>query len=313
MARRRSSPMLRVVFVVILLLAGGGGYWWMQRQAAPAAQPVAALDRTPPALPTGPVRLLRLDLTQGRYLAMGETTTAPTGVQATVLVIARTPTGLEGGAAMSVQRKTIDCARGRVFDGNVGSYDADGKLIASKVLASSTMGRPVESDELEANAVCREKPEPNVKLFPGFRAAQRDIQTPPEGYGEVAAAHPQDADAWAWMCAAAARGQWRKQALSDCDRAVKLNPTQAAVRLDRGFLDLLVGRRPEADTDFKAVIAAEPGNAAALYGHSLILGLNGDKAGSKRVRGEALDRDPKVADWVVTTYRLNVSTEYMVR
>ena len=42
-----------------------------------------------------------------------------------------------------------------------------------------------------------------AKLTEEVSAAQRDVQTPPDGYGDLAAAHPQDPDYWAWMCAAA--------------------------------------------------------------------------------------------------------------
>jgi hypothetical protein len=314
MAKSKLNPTPWVVFAVILALAGGGAALFLRQQASPAALQAASAERTPPPLPTGHLRQLRLDLSRARYLASDESRTVPGGVQATVLIVAKTPTGLDGGAAMRTERKTIDCARGRVFDGATADYDADGKLKSSKVLAAGSMGRPVTSEELEVNLVCAEKPAPGARAsLAGFRAAQRDVMTLPDGYADRVALQSKDPDAWAWLCAAAARGAWRKQSPADCDRAVKFNPTLATVRVDRGYLDVLIGKRPQADADFKAVMAADPGDPAALYGHSLVLALAGDKAGSKRFRDQALGLDPKVAEMVVAAYRLNISTEYMTR
>ena len=150
-------------------------------------------------------------------------------------------------------------------------------------------------------------------MLPGFRAAQREVAAPPQGYEKFADAHPQDADAWAWICAGGARGMWRNSMLADCARAIRLNPDDPAVRLDRGYLMIQLGRPADADLDFGAVLAKAPQNAAALYGRSLALAMRHDEAASRKYRGQALDLDSDIVEWVIANYRIQMSQQYRVR
>ena len=146
-----------------------------------------------------------------------------------------------------------------------------------------------------------------------WRVAQRESQMPPRGFEKVAEARPQDAQAWARLCAAGARGRWRSQTPGDCDRAVALNPADSAVRLDRAFMRLGTGKTAAADADFRHVMQAEPTNAPAIYGHSLVLAMGGNEAASRTDRGRAFDLDPSVPDWVEASYRIMISPAYRTR
>ena len=146
----------------------------------------------------------------------------------------------------------------------------------------------------------------------GLDVAQREAQEPPEA---VIAAGPDDADphAAAWLCAAAARGAWRPQAPEDCARAIRLAPADHAIRIDRGYMFVKIGRNAEARTDFARVLADDPKSAPALYGVSLLAALRGDEDASRRDRGAALDLDEDVPNWVARTYKIQMSQAYRVR
>jgi hypothetical protein len=158
--------------------------------------------------------------------------------------------------------------------------------------------------------LCGDKPPAPRRAVIGYRAAQREVQSPPDDLYATASANPQDADAWAWVCASGARGHWRDSMPRDCDHAVSLQPKSTATILDRGFLKLLIGKRPAADADFGKALVIEPNNAVALFGHSLVAAMRGDMGASKRDRARALEIDPTVADWIEANYRFQISDEY---
>jgi Tfp pilus assembly protein PilF len=300
------------VFAVILLLAGGGGALWMRHDAGAAkvAQAKAAADV--PAVPKGRLQLLRTEVKAARYLALDEIHNTPQGIDVKVLVLARSATALEGGASMMTEHKIVDCKSGRLFDGSTGYFDRDGKLIKTTLLAADRLGRVPDPDEIEAGAACVATPS-GAQIYEGFRAAQREVQVAPDDYEAVAAAHPDDPDVFAWLCASGARGHWRSTTPRDCDRAVALSPKSSRVRMERGFLNLKIGKQPQAEADFRQAAALDPKNAPALFAHGLMLALRGDKAGSKHDRGQALDIDPKVVEWIETNYGFFVDSAYRSR
>jgi Tfp pilus assembly protein PilF len=311
---RKSGPNLVpwAVFAVIVLAAGGAGVLWMRHDAEAAKQAEAKAAADAPAMPKGRLQMLRLEIKAARYLALDEARRTPQGVDLKVLVIGRSAAALEGGAAMMTEHKTVDCKSGRLFDGATGYFDRDGKLIRAKVLAADRIGRVPTSDEVEAAAACAAKPS-TARTYDSFRAAQREVVMAPDDYETVAAARPDDPDVFAWLCASGARGRWRDTTPRDCDRAVALSPKSSWVRMERGFLNLKIGKRPQAEADFRQAAALDPRNAPAMFAHGLILALRGDQAGSKRDRGQALDIDPKVVEWIETNYGFFVDNAYRTR
>jgi Flp pilus assembly protein TadD len=174
------------------------------------------------------------------------------------------------------------------------------------------VGRPANGDDVELPILCAAAPA-RLRTVPGYRVAQRQVQSPPENLAGLAAANSKDPDLAAWVCAAGARGRWSPSLPKDCDHAVALNPKSTETLLDRGFLKLAIGKNPAADADFRKATTMDPQNAAALFGHSLIVALGGNPAGSRKDRDRALDLDPKVADWVAGTYRIQIGDQYMRR
>ena len=291
----------------IAIVAGGA---WLWRDAQNAAKADAAIAAYTPRAPEGRLLLVREGVTEARLLVLDELKPTPTGAEATVVLIGKSPTGLEAKSAMIIQRKTFDCGRQRVFDGKVGLFDHDGRLTSTKTLYSGRRGRLIDTEEVEAGMICAGAAALKGRTYQGFRAAQREMQSMPQGYAEIADRRPEDGAAWAWVCNAAARGTWRDQSPQDCDRAVRLNSDTASVRLDRAFLNLIIGKQAAAMSDFEAVVAKEPDNARALFARGLILALRGDQAASRRDRAKALALDPNVPSWIQATYGLRVGAEY---
>ncbi|WP_304190530.1 hypothetical protein [Phenylobacterium aquaticum] len=311
-SKRDGSPLMAIAAIILVAGAAGGFLWLNHGKTTPAPVPTVS---TPPALPTGKLQLIRDRLTEARYLGLDRKAT-PQGIEIQILTLGKAADGLEGGIAMTSQTKILDCARGRIFDGNLGSFDAYGRLTATKVLYAGTLGRASDTDEVEMTLVCGPAPAAKGKpvIVTGYRAAQLESQLPPDDYGKVAEAHPQDPAAWAWLCAAGSRARWRAETPADCDRAAKLNPANPEVLLDRGFLNLKIGRPAVSEAQFRAVFAKFPDNAAAYYGLSLLQAMRSGQAASRAARVHALDLDEGVVDWVVERYGLqSISQEYRVR
>lgn len=300
--------MLGVFAVVAAIVLAGVGFW-LYRDNVAATQEAAQAALQKPTLPTGKLVLLQGGLAQSRFLSLDDIDRGKDVIHATVLVVGATATGLEGGAAMISQRKGYDCARRHVFDGQAGYFDAYGKVMTTKTFSTGRHGRIAESDDMEVPAIC-DKAVPKSQTFDGYTAAQREVQQVPDDYETWAAAHPQDPEVWARLCAAGAKGRWRNTTPGDCDRAVKLNPTSAAVGLDRAFLNLMIGKQAITQAGLATVLKHEPDNARALFGQGLILAMRGDKAGSKTVRGRALGLDPTAPAWIEHRYGLQISDEY---
>jgi hypothetical protein len=289
------------VIAVAGLLAGCGG---------PGGEPQAPI--TAPPLPEGRLQFLSSGLESARYLALDDLARADRAVTATVLVVGTGATRIEGRYGLQTRRETIDCASRTIADETAGFFDQAGRLAETRLL-TGRIGRAMTAADAEVQAACDPAAAGKGRILAGWRSARRDAQAPPPTLAATAEANPNDPDGWAWLCAAAARGAWRAQALDDCDKAVALLPDDVATRLDRGYLRLKVGRAAQADADFKAVMAKAPQDAVAHFGHSLVAGMRGDMAASRRARGPALDLDPNVAEWVATTYRLPLSPEFRSR
>lgn len=309
LAKKKSGTPVFGVFAVVAAIVLAGVGFWLYRDNAAATQAAAEAALQKPALPTGKLALLQGGLAQSRFLSLDDIDRGKDVIHATVLTVGATAAGLEGGAAMISQRKGYDCARRHVFDGQSASFDAYGKVMTTKTFSTGRHGRIAESDDMEVPAIC-DKVAAKGQALDGYAAAQREVQQVPDDHETWAAAHPKDPEVWARLCAAGAKGRWRDSTPSDCDRAVKLNPTSAAVGLDRAFLNLMIGKQAVAQAGLGEVLKHEPDNARALFGRGLILAMRGDKAGSKTLRGRALGLDPTAPAWIERRYGLQISDEY---
>jgi len=312
MARKGGADRARMIaFAGVGVAALAGGAIWIASDVARARKEEAVAAAAPmPDLPAGRLQRLESGVDETGFVALDDLRRDGGTVAATVLVVGKTATSIKDGGAMVVRRVTVDCAAGRIFDGRVGNFDAEGKLTSVANGYSGKHGRPADVADREVPVLCRAAKGATVT---GWRAAQRSTQQLPEGYAKVAEARKTDGDAWAWLCAAGARGAWRPATPDDCNKAVALLPDDTAVRLDRAFLFLKIGRRPQADADFTYVLAKEPQNATALFGRSLFHAVQRDAAASRRDRVAALDLDEQVPGWVARTYDIQMSQEYRVR
>ena len=221
---KRKPPPLGAVFVVLAVLVMIAGGFWMYRDAQETSREEARAVADVPSLPAGSLRLLRSGVKESRFLALDSMVNSERGVEAQVLVISTEAGGLEGGASMTSQRKRFVCDQQRVFDGNAGHFDAEGRLVRTQSFFNGQRGRPINSSEDEAKAVCGFTKPGAALIATGFRAAQREVQMPPENYGEGAEARADEPHVWAWLCTAGARRRWREATPADCDKAVRLNP-----------------------------------------------------------------------------------------
>jgi len=305
-AARRSTPL--VIFTMVAAVVVGGSWWAIQSGALTGGaqvKPVAA-----PALPSGSLQYAGGNLTQAHYLA-GDVKRTGKVAEATVLEVGKSADGIAHQYAMVAKRETLDCQTHAISGELAGEYDAKGTLKNTEYLTGA-IGRPIESTDFEAGLVCDGKAGPAWRAAADWRAAQRATQTPPDDLAAAAEASPKDAAAWAWLCHGAP-WHWRPQSFKDCDHAVSLQPELAAVRIDRGFVNLATGHNAPALADFRQVLAKDADNAAALFGKGLAEALSGDKAGSKRDRERALDLDPSLPDWIEATYRFQISDPYRGR
>ncbi|WP_337188816.1 hypothetical protein [Phenylobacterium sp.] len=309
MAKKRSAGAVRAGVFAVVGLAGAAAIGaWILNDARQTGKDAEAAEAARPELPTGRLQVLNESFGGWTYLAIDEVRRDGDRITAPVLTVARTTTGVEGGA-FRVARPTVDCAAGRVFDGPTGVFDANGKPVSAVAGYAPKHGRVAEPADYQVPALCQGR---KGRIVADLKVAQREAQEAPE---TLAAAGPGDADphAAAWLCAAAARGAWRPQAPEDCARAIRLAPADHALRIDRGYMFVKIGRNADARADFAKVLADEPENAPALYGISLLAALRGDEAASRRDRGAALDLDEDVPNWVARTYKIQMSQAYRVR
>lgn len=310
MARAKAgNRTLLIVFAVLSAAVGAGAVVWALTDTRRAQSDAATAAANPPAMPNGRLQELSTSFSDSTFLDLDSVQREGPRITATILKVGRTATSIPGGGAFMSQASVVDCATGRVFDGQTGVYDIDGKLLSAAPGYAPKRGRVAEPGDYHFSALCEGKA---GRVAAGFRGAQRVAQDLPEGYAKVAASRPKDADAWAWMCAAGARDRWRPETPADCAHALSLRPDDAATRLDRAYIFMQIGRRGEASQDIARVLAADPQNAAALYARSLLTGIQSGVGASKADRCAALKADPGVADWAAQTYRIPASREFRV-
>ena len=99
-------------------------------------------------------------------------------------------------------------------------------------------------------------------------------------YGEVTKLQPNNIDAWSARCwvRAISPGQ-TKQALSDCNAALKIKPDAADVLDTRGFIYLKLGQNDNAIKDYDAALKLDQKLAGSLYGRGLAKTRKGDRNG----------------------------------
>lgn len=311
----RKGKANRAQLIVALGIGGAaaaGIGLWLWSDVNRAAQEAEAAAKDVPVLPDGRLQWLTTNSEAGTYLALDTVRREGGQVTATVVKVGRTATSLKDGGAMASLVSTVDCAAGRIFDGKVGAFDTDGKLVSAATGFSGKRGRVVEPGDYHVETVCKAL---TGRVVNGFRGAQRETQARPDDLPARAAAKPDDPTGWAWLCAAAARGHWRAEAPEDCRKALALTPDDHNLRTDRAYLFLKIGRRGESAADFARVLKAEPQNAGALYGRSLLAGIDGGNAGvaaGKTDRCAALALDKEVAGWAARSYQLATSQEFRV-
>lgn len=312
MAKRGGAQRMQRIVVggVVLATVVAAGAWIAMDVARADKEAAAIAAAPPPALPAGRLQRLESGVDGTGFVALDNLRRNGDQVSATVLTVGKTATSIKDGGALVVRQVTVDCAQGRLLEGRIANFDVEGKLTTVANGYAGKHGRPVDVGDREVPVLCQGVKGP---VAPGWQAAQRAIQQPPADYPAVAAARKTDGHAWAWLCAAGARGAWRAATPQDCDKAVRLLPDDTAARLDRAYLFLKIGRRPQSAADFAHVLAREPANPVALFGRSLLAALAGDEAASRRDRVAALDLDEAVPGWVARTYDIQMSQEYRVR
>src|SRR5262249_50542139 len=83
-----------------------------------------------------------------------------------------------------------------------------------------------------------------------------------------------------------------KQALADCNQALRLMPNNAATLDSRGFIFLKMTHFDAAVSDYDAALRIDPKLAFALYGRGLARLKNEDPTGEADIpRGKALQAD----------------------
>jgi hypothetical protein len=315
MARKGPNRTALFVFLGLGAAAAAGLGFWMFSDVSRAEKEEAAATANPPTLPTGPLQFVMSNSTDATYVALDTVKRDADGrVTATVVKVGRTVASMKDAGPLVSQETTVDCAGARIFDGQSGAFTLEGKLLSATPGYSGKRGRVVEAADYQVPALCNGQ---KGRVVEDVKAALRQSQALPVDIGERAEANPKDHHNWAWLCAAAARGAWRAQAPSDCNKAVALRPDDADGRLDRAYLFLKIGRNGEAASDFSKVLADDPKDAVAIYGRSLMTGMRtgGNLAGvaaSKADRCAALALDKEVAGWVARTYQIQMSQEFRV-
>lgn len=86
------------------------------------------------------------------------------------------------------------------------------------------------------------------------------------------------------------------EAVSDCTKAIELNPTFAAAYINRGNAHYGLGKEPEAISDFGKAIEINPRCAEAYYNRGTIHSSSGRVSEALADFGKAIEFDPKCAE-----------------
>jgi tetratricopeptide (TPR) repeat protein len=315
LSRKKGGANRTTLFVFLGLGAAvaAGLALWIAGDVGRAGKEAEAAAKDVPVLPAGPLQFVMSNSNEATYLALDTVRRAESQVTATVLKVGRTTTSIEGGGALVSATATVDCAADRIFDGKVGAFDVEGKLLSATTGFSGKRGRVVEPSDYQVPALCRGE---KGRVVPDRHTAQRESQALPDAVAARAEADAKDADAWAWLCAAGARDRWRAKTPADCAHALELRPDDAATRLDRAYIFLKIGRNAEAAADIAKVLAADPKNATALYARSLLTGIQrrgmAGVIASRADRCAALALEHDVANWAARTYQIQMSREFRI-
>jgi tetratricopeptide (TPR) repeat protein len=101
---------------------------------------------------------------------------------------------------------------------------------------------------------------------------------------------------WAGRCWARAITGQLQQALSDCNQALDLQPSDANARDSRAFVYLKMGKLEDAIADYKIALGLNPSFAASLYGRGVAKLKKGDKDSGNSDIESAKKIQPDIAD-----------------
>jgi WD40 repeat protein/tetratricopeptide (TPR) repeat protein len=107
---------------------------------------------------------------------------------------------------------------------------------------------------------------------------------------------PDEADAWNALCWYRAILGQLQDALANCNRAIDLNPNDAAARDSRGFTYLKLGEFGKSIADYDIALNIRPTSEYSLYGRGLAKRGKGDVAAGEADIKAAEDRNPDIAE-----------------
>ncbi len=114
-------------------------------------------------------------------------------------------------------------------------------------------------------------------------------------YRRAVALAPQKAPYWSALCwARAGTGRQLDQALSECNRALRLQPGAAAALNSRGLVFLRMKRFSRAISDYDAALTAGPRQASARFGRGLARLHSGQEQDGAADIVEARRNDPDI-------------------
>jgi tetratricopeptide (TPR) repeat protein len=116
-------------------------------------------------------------------------------------------------------------------------------------------------------------------------------------YGQVTRLEPKNVDAWNARCwvRAVSPGDAR-QALADCNQALKIKADAPDVLDTRGFAYLKLGQYDDAIKDFDAALKLDAKLAGSLYGRGLARTKKGDRSGGNADITAAKAIKPDIAE-----------------
>jgi tetratricopeptide (TPR) repeat protein len=163
----------------------------------------------------------------------------------------------DNAVASYTQAIKLDPKQSEYLTGRASAYEAKNDI--ERAMADYTAA--IKLDPKSANALSNRG-----------AAFQRkgDFARAAADYGEVTKLQPNNLDAWSARCwvRAVTPGQ-TKEALEDCNRALKIKPDSPDVLDSRGFVFLKLGKADDAIKDYTAALRLDPKIAGSLYGRGL--------------------------------------------
>ena len=130
------------------------------------------------------------------------------------------------------------------------------------------------------------------------------------GWLAYATAHPKDASAWASLCIANARAQHpAPQGIEHCDTAMAMAPADVGPLIERGYLNVKMGRLAPAKRDFDRAVARAPTDPRPLFGRAVLLAQQNQEAAAKPDWCGAERLDPKIQERIERTYQFLIAGE----